>query len=315
MFLFRIPALALLLALLAAPLASRSASADSLNEAETLVLKSQAVFKSFMNDPGMIWFHENVHAARGILIVPQMLRGGFIVGGSGGSGVLLARSRGKWSYPAFYTIGSLSVGLQVGADASELVLLIMTERGLNAMLSTELKAGADISIAAGPMGKNAKAQTADVIAFGRAKGAFGGVAVEGAVIAPRDLWNIAYYGSAVSPYDILLRGGFSNSQADPLRKIMPTGSKWDSHRPSARYPAEQEYEFDRPYPGRQDDSYQQQGDYSGEYYQGQGQKDFERNKDQYQDQPWQDDSKQSWQYQDKGKPWRNPDQEQQQDWP
>ena len=87
MFLFRAPLLALLFALLVVPLSSSRATADNLNEAQSLVLKSQAVFKSFMNDPGLTWFHENVGAAKGILIVPQMLRGGFIIGGSGGSGV------------------------------------------------------------------------------------------------------------------------------------------------------------------------------------------------------------------------------------
>lgn len=301
MFPLRIPAFALLLALLVIPLSGPPASADSLNEAQTLVLKSHAVFKSFMNDPGMVWFHENVHAARGILIVPQMLRGGFIVGGAGGSGVLLARSRGadRWSYPAFYTVGSLSVGLQIGADASELVLLVMTERGLNALLSTELKAGADISIAAGPIGQNAKAQTADVLAFGRAKGAFGGVSVEGSVIAPRDLWNIAYYGTPVSPFDILLRGEVSNPQAEPLRQAMPGSRRAERewHPQPPRYPADQDYEFDRPYPGRQEPPYS-------------GNSGYPEDDSSYQNQD------QSWQNPDKGKPWQNPDQQQrQQDWP
>ncbi|WP_417915447.1 lipid-binding SYLF domain-containing protein [Candidatus Electronema sp. JM] len=218
-----------LAAALLLPLSARRAAAGNLDEAQSLVLKSEAVFRSFMNDPGMVWFHENVGMARGILIVPQMLRGGFIIGGSGGSGVLLVRddrhSASGWSYPAFYTIGSLSLGLQAGADASELVLLIMTERGLNAMLSTEIKAGADMSIAAGPLGRNAKAQTADVLAFGRAKGVFGGVSVEGAVIEPRTYWNSAYYGTAVSPIDILLRRTARNPQAEPLRSLMPGGRK------------------------------------------------------------------------------------------
>jgi lipid-binding SYLF domain-containing protein len=248
---FRLPALALLFSLLAVlPFSDRRATAaDSLDEAQTLVLKSQAVFKSFMNDPGMVWFHENVGAARGILIVPQMLRGGFIVGGSGGSGALLVRDRssGSWSYPAFYTIGSLSLGLQIGADASELVLLIMTDRGLNAMLSTEIKAGADISIAAGPLGRNAKAQTADVLAFGRAKGAFGGVSIEGAVIEPRDFWNSAYYGARISPLDILMRRTARNPQAEQLRSLMP-GSRTQQPQPLPYQSGYQSDEFSNPAP-------------------------------------------------------------------
>lgn len=254
MLLFRAPALVLLCALLC--FSRPAAAADSLSESQSLVLKSQAVFKSFMNDPGMTWFHENVHHAHGILIVPQMLRGGFIVGGAGGSGVLLVRNRknGSWSYPAFYTVGSLSVGLQIGADASELVLMIMTEAGVNAMLSTELKVGADISVAAGPMGQNAKAQTADVLVFGRSKGVFGGVSVEGAVLAPRYDWNRAYYYSTelISPMDILIKQRVSNRQAEPLRRALPGGSR--PHTLSERreepygggYPASPNYGYDAP---------------------------------------------------------------------
>ncbi|TAA74194.1 MAG: Lipid-binding SYLF domain-containing protein [Candidatus Electronema aureum] len=272
MFPLRLPVLALLFSLLALPLSSNHASADSLNEAQSLVLKSHAVIKSFMNDPNMVWFHENVDSAYGILIVPQMLRGGFVVGGSGGSGVLLVRDQqsGTWSYPAFYTIGSLSLGLQIGADASELVLMIMTEGGLNAMLSTELKVGADISVAAGPVGKNAKAQTADVLAFGRAKGMFGGISVEGAVIEPRYHWNNAYYGDMVSPVDILMRRSVNNRQAEPLRRAMP-GSRnqpqtYTSSYSQPGYPANQGY--DTGYPNNQ--AYPPPVNQENQYYPGTG---------------------------------------------
>lgn len=199
------------------------ASASDLLDAQALVVKSEAVFKNFMADPNMKWFQQNVHRARGIFIVPQMLRGGFIVGGSGGSGVMLAREAktGTWSNPAFYTMGSVSIGLQIGADASEIILLIMTEKGVNAMLSREFKLGADISVAAGPIGSSAKTQTADVLAFGRSKGVFGGVSIEGAVIAPRDKWNAVFYGTPVDPVDIFIRRSVSNPLADTLRKALP----------------------------------------------------------------------------------------------
>ncbi len=202
-----------------------NANASS-QEPQALVSKSNAVFKSFMADGNMVWFRNNINNAKAIFIVPQMLRGGFIVGGSGGSGVLLARdSQSKtWSYPAFYTMGSVSIGLQIGADASEIILMVMTQKGLNAMLSTEFKLGADVAVAAGPVGASAKAQTADVLAFGRSKGAFGGVSIEGAVISPRDKWNNAYYGKAVGPVDILIKRTVSNPQADPLRTGMPAAT-------------------------------------------------------------------------------------------
>ncbi len=200
-----------------------SSSAAGFSRPDELVVKSEFVFKNFMADPNMAWFRDNISRAKGIFIVPQMLRGGFIIGGSGGSGVLLARDdkTGQWSYPAFYTIGSVSVGLQIGADASQLIFMIMTDKGLNAMLTTEFKLGGDIAVAAGPVGGSAKVQIADVLAFGLSQGAYGGISVEGAVIAPRYEWNSSYYGRAVTPFDILIKRSVTNPQADPLRAILP----------------------------------------------------------------------------------------------
>jgi len=199
------------------------ARADYYSEPMDLVERAASVYKSFVVDPNMEWFQHNAPRARGILIVPQMLRGGFIVGGSGGRGVLMAQdlTSGKWSAPAFYSLGSVSVGLQIGADASEIILLIMTDRGLNAMLSTDYKLGADVSMAAGPVGASAKAQTADILAFGRSQGIFGGVSLEGAAISPMDDWNRQYYGKPIPLYDILITQTVTNKQAEPLRQMLP----------------------------------------------------------------------------------------------
>lgn len=204
----------------AAPSVSR---AQDFSKPDELVIKSEAVFKSFMVDPNMEWFRNNVGNAKGILIVPQMIRGGFFIGGAGGSGVLLAQDyrTGNWSYPAFYTIGSVSFGLQIGAEASELILMVMTSRGMQAMLSTEFKLGGDITLAAGPVGASAKAQLVDILAYGRSKGAYGGVSVEGAVIAPRYEWNTIYYGKDVMLTDILMNQTVANPQADSLRAVLP----------------------------------------------------------------------------------------------
>jgi lipid-binding SYLF domain-containing protein len=197
--------------------------AQDFNRPQELVLKSEAVLKSFMNDPGMDWFRNNINRARAVFIVPQMLRGGFFIGGSGGSGALLAQdyATGNWSYPAFYTMGSVTFGLQIGADTSEIILMVMTNRGMEAMLATEFKLGGDVSLAAGPVGASAKAQTADVLAFGRSKGAFVGITIDGAVIKPRYEWNDSYYGEATRLVDILVNRKAVNSQADNLRAVLP----------------------------------------------------------------------------------------------
>lgn len=208
---------------LSACCASPMLAADDFSKPEELVAKATAVYKSFLGDPNMEWFRKNVKKAKGVFIVPQMLKAGFFIGGSGGSGALLAQDSktGKWSYPAFYTMGSISFGLQVGADASEIILMVMSDKGLQAMLSTEFKLGGDATVAAGPVGATNKAQTADILAFGRSKGAFIGLSVEGAVIAPREKWNTEYYGKPVRPVDILVQQNVENSGADSLRQALP----------------------------------------------------------------------------------------------
>ncbi len=200
-----------------------SLGATPYGKPQQLVDDATITFKSFLHDPNMSWLRENLQRARGIFIVPQMLRGGFIVGGAGGSGILLAQDlqTGKWSYPAFYTMGSVSLGLQIGADASEIILMIMTSRGIDAMLSTEFKLGGDVAVAAGPVGALAKAQTVDVLAFGRSKGLFGGISIEGAVITPRNDWNSDYYHKPVRAADILITRSVRNPQADALLKLLP----------------------------------------------------------------------------------------------
>ena len=205
-------------------LSGQTFAQEDFSKPDELVLKSEAVFKSFMSDPQMQWFRDNVDKAKAIFIVPRMLRGGFFIGGSGGSGALLAKSSktGQWSYPAFYTMGSVSFGMQIGADSSEILLLVMTDKGINAMLSSEFKLGGDVAMAAGPVGATAKAQTADILAYGRSKGAYVGVSVEGALIKPRYKWNNTYYNKEdVSLVDILINQTESNSQADNLRAALP----------------------------------------------------------------------------------------------
>jgi len=205
------------LAALAAP-----ARADDATDARQLVEKAKLTFESMMVAPEMDALRDLMKSAKGVFVAPQVLRGAFIFGVSGGSGVFFARGErpGQWNGPAFYTIGEASFGFQAGADASEIVLLAMTDRGVAALLSTSVKLGADASVAAGPVGVGVRAATAnlsvDILSFSRAKGLYGGASVEGAVVAPRGALNAAYYDREVSPADILIRGAVSNPHAAPL---------------------------------------------------------------------------------------------------
>lgn len=201
-------------------------AADDLQEARQLVEKSQLTIENFATDANMEAVRDLMRTAKGVFIAPQVLKGAFILGASGGSGVFLTRhgQTNKWSQPAFYTIGGVSFGLQAGGEASEAVLLVMTERGVSAMLGNNFKLGADASLAVGPVGAGVGGATAalsaDIITFSRAQGLYGGISVDGSVIALREGWNTAYYGKSVTPTDILVRGAVNNAHSDPLNTAL-----------------------------------------------------------------------------------------------
>lgn len=198
------------------------ASADDQQEAAQIVEKARLTMDNFMNDENMGAFRDLLHRAQGVFIAPQLLKGAFIVGAAGGNGVFLARDKktGSWSEPAFYTIGEASFGLQIGGEASEVVLLMMTDRGVNALLGNSVKLGGDVGVAAGPVGIGAAASTAnlsaDVLSFSRSKGLYGGISLDGAVVGVRGSLNEAYYGKQVNPTDILVRHDVRNPQASGL---------------------------------------------------------------------------------------------------
>jgi lipid-binding SYLF domain-containing protein len=156
------------------------------------------------------------------MIFPELVKGGFIIGGEGGSGVLVVRDSTRgWSYPAFYTLAAGSLGLQIGGQVSEVVLTVMSDKALDAVIDNQMKLGGDVSMAAGPLGKGVEASTttnleADVYSFAKTAGLFGGVSLEGAGILKRDSWNANYYGSGATPYAILIERRFSNPNAQPL---------------------------------------------------------------------------------------------------
>jgi len=195
--------------LVAAALAS-CASTDSRvspSEPEALVADAQKTLNNFMRDPDQTWVQQNLARAKGVLIAPQIVKAGFIFGGSGGRAALLGHDGRTWAGPAFYDLATASVGFQAGVEVSEAVILVMTDKALNSLLSSDFKLGGDASIAAGPVGAGAKSDiTADFISFTRSKGVYGGLNLDGTVVHVNTAWNSAYYGRAnVLPPDILIR--------------------------------------------------------------------------------------------------------------
>ena len=208
--------------LLCLAVAASPAAAQEGQIAQEAVDDSLRTFRNFVANPDMKWFRDHVGRAQGIMIVPELGRGGFILGAKGGSGVLLRRdaATGEWSYPSFTGLGGVTFGFQVGAEVAEVVLLIMTEQGMDAMSTPRFQLGTGFGLAAGPVGGGTQAATADVLSFTRSRGAFGGVTVSGARVQELSDRNAAFYGRPVSALDILVRGSVSNAGADRLRTAL-----------------------------------------------------------------------------------------------
>ena len=189
---------------------------------QQLVDKAQLTLEAFAADPQLKESLKELHKeARALFIVPQFMRGAFIFGGAGGSGVLIARDErtGKWGDPVFYNIGSASFGAQIGADVSEMVLVVRTKKGLEEFYTNDFKLGANAGMATGPVGAGMSAQglAADIISYARQKGAFAGMAIDGAFVSVSNDSNEAYYGKPVRPTDIIVKNEIGNPKSLHLR--------------------------------------------------------------------------------------------------
>lgn len=220
-------AVALLAALLLAGLAPGTFAAE-IDDAQAIVEKARLTFGEFLRDDNYSAMRDQVQNARGVLIYPQVLKGGLIIGGSGGTGVLLVREHkeGDFSYPAFYTMGSVSLGLQIGGESAEVVLLVLTKHGIDSLLTSKFKFGGDVSIALGPVGAGAKGDiTTDFIYFAKSKGFYAGLNLDGSYLSVRDSLNKAYYGKEATPADIIIRRSVQNGEADRLREEIKKAAK------------------------------------------------------------------------------------------
>jgi len=199
---------------------TESVRADDQSKSQGIVDKAKITLNTFMSDNEFVWLQKNIKKAKGVLIYPQVLKAGFILGGSGGTGVFLAKDSktGDWSQPAFYTVGAVSFGLQIGGEAAETMILAMTQKAVDALYTSSVKLGGDTSIALGPVGTGAKSNVmADFIAFSKTKGAYAGLNLEGSVVGVRASLNKAYYGEEVSPVQIIVEKKVSNKGSEQLR--------------------------------------------------------------------------------------------------
>jgi len=164
--------------------------------------------------------------ARAVVVCPRVFRAGFVFGGQGGDCVLTARDgAGSWSSPAFYTIGSASFGLQIGLQDAQVMMLILTDRGLNAVMDSQVKLGADASVAvatvgAGIAGATTTAVGADIVGYARSRGLYAGLTLEGSLLSSRSDFNAAYYGRPLGTREIVVAMQAHNPASDPLRAAL-----------------------------------------------------------------------------------------------
>ncbi len=193
------------------------------SDEQQLVDEAVITLNSFQTTEDMGWFRDMLPDAEGVLIVPDMFKAGLLIGGSGGKGVLLVRDEktGAWIGPAFYNLGSLTGGLQIGVQISEVVILVMNRDGVESLYSSSVKLGSDVSVAAGPVGAGTAGSvslpTATFVSFIRSKGAYAGLTLEGAVLDVDEDANASYYGKPVRVTDILLERSISSPGASKLR--------------------------------------------------------------------------------------------------
>ena len=190
------------------PIFAQKTEQDRLQESAT-------VLKEIMGMPENGIPRDLINKAVCVVVYPSVKKGGFIVGASYGRGVMSCRSgpdwSGGWSAPAMYALEGASFGLQAGGQATDFVLLIMNERGAESVMSSKVKMGADASVAAGPVGREASAETdvalkAEILSYSRAKGVFGGVSLQGSTMRSDDGANKNLYGKELGVKEII-RGG------------------------------------------------------------------------------------------------------------
>jgi lipid-binding SYLF domain-containing protein len=183
------------LALTAANLSAASGHQDSI---ERLSMASDTL-TAMVNTPDKGIPEEVLSNAKCIVVIPHLVKGGFVIGGEHGRGVASCRTAEGWSAPAFVSLGGGSWGLQIGVEGVDLVMLVMNDNGLQHMLSSKFKVGADASASAGPVGRHASAGTdwkmdSEILTYSRSKGVFAGISLDGAVVEQDKDSTRAIYG-------------------------------------------------------------------------------------------------------------------------
>jgi lipid-binding SYLF domain-containing protein len=220
---------AALIAGLAGASAAQTAGADIKDEIEQSE-KAARVFDEIMGAPDKAIPNAILDDARCVGVFPSVVKVAFGIGGSGGRGVVSCRTSAGWSAPAFFNLGGGSIGFQIGAESTDLVMLFMTDDGINSLLRNKLELGADASVSAGPVGRQAGASTdlklnAQILSYSRSKGLFAGVSLKGAVIQPANNDMRDVYGAAYTTKNVL---GDPHASASAVRAFPTTLTRYSA---------------------------------------------------------------------------------------
>lgn len=196
-------------------------------QAQALVDESKIAIEFFKsrNKDSTAFFLSTLRDARGLIIFPDIFQAGAGVGGFGGKGVMVVRKAdGSWGMPAFYDYGGANLGLQLGAQSTEIVLLMMTDRAVEAAITAPSQIGFDTQATFGQLSAgdvtNTTTKGANIVGFTKGSGVYAGTSLSGGTVSPKRDWNEAYYGQPLTPQEILLEGKGSNRGADGLREAL-----------------------------------------------------------------------------------------------
>lgn len=200
-------------------------AAHAQTEQQTLVDRATLTVQEMLGDKNASEARNLMRKSKGVLVCPRIFKAGFIIGGQGGGCIMAGRTQNGWSNPAFYGLGSGSIGFQIGVQDAQIIFIVLTEKGLQALLDSQFKIGADASVAvatlgAGVSGSTTAALNADIVAFAATRGLFAGVSIDGSLISSRSDWNQEYYGKPMAAQQIVINGQGNNPGAEPLREIL-----------------------------------------------------------------------------------------------
>ncbi len=220
-----------------------AAVADDRSDDVERVRSAAGVLNEIMSAPDKGIPEEIITSAKCVAVIPSMKKGAFVVGGQYGKGIASCHTDKGWSAPAFFIMRGGSFGFQIGGEAADIVMVIMNDRGMQNLLSSKFKLGADASVAAGPVGRHADASTdwkmrAEVLTYSRARGVFAGISLNGANINQNQDDTRAFYGRMV-PFKTILMGniaapGDAAIWIDALRKYSGTGKDTQTAAPVAQ---------------------------------------------------------------------------------